>query len=139
MIPHTKVIYSTDDFNNDTLYSDPLDHYLDSDFYPISLVLETKNYFGVIYERLFYISGIPSSEKFFCTFTKNGKFISRILIASFTFNGTGMGFSGGRVPVFTKEQGCVDKSLTVRFYSGGYENKPLKYKIHEDGKLTLIK
>ncbi len=74
--------------------------------YLVGLVAETNDWYTVIYERLFYAGG-GRSEKYLCTFTKTGSFLSRLQIASFVYAGTGIGFSVARVPWFTATSGTV--------------------------------
>jgi hypothetical protein len=116
---------------NDTSYYQWIHNKTDTtfaDFYAVSLVCVTKDFYGVIYEKIFSNGGIQSSEKYLCTFGADGKFISRVLIASFIFNGTGMGFSGSRVPVFAYEHSCIGKDLLIKTYDE--EINTDKYKIH---------
>ena len=137
LLPNTKFIYTLDDKSKDTLVKEPIGDFLNSDFYAISSPISTKSFYLVLYERVFAISGIPSSEKFICTFTKNGKFISRTLIASFVFSGTGLSVSGARVPWFPDENGCINKDMTIKFTSRIHGEK--KYKIQTDGKIVETK
>lgn len=137
LLPNTKYICTIDDKNKDTLDKELIEDYLNSDFYSISSLLTTSSFHMVLYERIFSISGIPSSEKFICTFTKNGEFVSRSLISSFAFNGTGLSISGARVPWFPVENGCINNDMTIKFTSRIHGDK--KYKIETDGKIIETK
>ncbi|MBK9482685.1 MAG: hypothetical protein IPO02_12065 [Bacteroidetes bacterium] len=137
LLPNSKFICTLDDKNKDTLVKEPIDDYLNSDFYAISSLLTTKSFYVVLYERVFAISGIPSSEKYICTFTKNGIFISRNLIASFVFSGTGLSISGARVPWFPDENGCIYEDLSIKSTSPVHGEK--KHKIQTDGKIVETK
>ncbi len=137
LLPNTKYIYRIDDNKKDTLGSELIDDYLNSDFYAISSIPTVNTFHIVIYERIFSISDIRSSEKFICTITKSGKFIYRNLIASFTFSGTSITNSGGRVPWFPLEYGCINRDLTINKSSENYGE--IKYKILPDGKIVITK
>ena len=137
LLPNSAHIFTINPESGDTLYSTPVGEYLNSDFYAISRVLNTNRYYGVIYERIFYVSGIKSSEKYFCTISKQGNFISRIRIASFVYSGTGIGSSGVRVPWFPHQQGCIKKNSTIAFPSD--YNQETLYKISADGSIVKTK
>lgn len=134
LLPKTQFIYTIDDKSKDTLFKVPIDEYLNADFYAISLLLTTSSFYMVLYERVFAQGGIPSSEKFICVFTKEGKFISRTLIASFVFSGTGYSVSGARVPWFSDESACINKNMIIKFTSRIHGEK--KYKIQTNGKIV---
>lgn len=136
LLPHVAALYYLGE-KGDTLYSDSIGEYLESGFYPIALLITSKKYYGVVYERSFFSSGIESSEKYLCTFSKKGDFISRILIASFVYSGTGMSSSGARVPWFPQETGCIDKKIHIVFYSELDEKKI--FAIKKDGRIVEIK
>jgi hypothetical protein len=136
LLPNRKYIYRIDDNKKDTLSSELIDDYLNSDFFAISSIPTANAFHIVIYERIFSISDIQSSEKFICTVTKSGKFISRNLIASFTFCGTSMSNSGSRVPWFPEEYGCITKGLSINFFSESHGKK--RYKILPDGRIIEL-
>lgn len=136
LLPNTNFIYTLDEKSKDTLFTEPIENYLNSDFYAISSPLTTKGFYVVLYERLF-TNSLLSSEKYICTFNKKGIFISRALIASFVFSGTGLSDSGVRVPWYPDESGCIRKDLTINFTSSEKGNK--KYKIQSDGNIVEVK
>jgi hypothetical protein len=127
---------SSDFKNKDSALTVQLNDFLNADFFGLHVVLKTKMYYGVIYERVF-AEGMRSSEKMFCTFGTNGKFISSIKIASFIFNGTGYSSSGQRVPWFPLEYGCIQKDLKIKFISQEHGDK--NYKIEANGEIIEIK
>ncbi|MBL0049127.1 MAG: hypothetical protein IPP32_13665 [Bacteroidetes bacterium] len=137
LLPNTKFIFALNSKHIDSLDKEPIGDYLNSDFYAISSLISTKSFYLVLYERVFAKGGISSSEKFVCTFTKNGNFISRTLIASFVFGGTGFSVSGARVPWFADESGCINKDMSIKFTSQTRGVK--KYKIQADGKIVETK
>ncbi len=136
LLPDTKFIYTIDNKNKDTLFALPIDDYLNSDFYAMHTVLKSNKFYAVTYERIF-ANELRSSEKFLCTFSKSEKFISRILIASFIYSGTGYSYSGARVPWFPHEQGCINKDRTINFLSPNHGDK--NYKIQADGQIVEAK
>ena len=138
LVPDAKFIDHKDDANSDTLYSEPTNDYLSSEFYAISLLVETKKFYGVTYERLFSSGDLPSSEKYFCTYSKTGRFISRILIASFVFSGTGFNDSGARVPWFPEVTGCINKDLTIKVTHTDNGNM-VRYMVQDDGIIRKLK
>lgn len=134
LLPRSQFIYTIDGKSKDTLFKVPIDEYLNADFYAISLLHTTSSFYMVLYERVFAQGGIPSSEKFICSFTRDGKFISRALIASFVYRGTGYSASGARVPWFSDESACITNNMTIKFASRIHGEK--KYKIQTDGKIV---
>ena len=137
LLPDAKYIYYINE-RGDTTYSEPIDDYLNSEFYAMNLLITTKNYYGVTYERLFSSGDIPSSEKYFCTFSKTGRFISRIEIASFVFSGTGFSDSGARFPWFKEVTGCISKDMTIDVTHVD-DSTGVKYKVRSDGTIQEIK
>lgn len=136
LLPAGEFIHFYDD-SGSILFSEPLEEYLEpSEFYPIALLAKTPKFNVVVYERIYNISYL-SSEKFLCTFSKEGKFISRVLIASCAHSGSYTHDSGGRFPWYPEESGCVDKELNITFTN--YQEEIKKYKIDADGVIKLAK
>ncbi len=121
----------------DVFYSESVIEYLkDSEFYPVALLTSTEKYYIIVFNR-FLNQGYPGSEKYLCTVSKNGKFISSVLIASLAHAGSGISNHGQRIPWYPKETGCIDADLNITFNSEGtYTEK--KYTINKDGKISLI-
>jgi hypothetical protein len=136
LLPDAKYIYRIDDESKDTLLALPIEEYLNSEFYALQLILHSYMYYAVVYERIFD-AGLRSSEKYLCTFTPSGKYISRIRIASFIYSGTGISKSGARVPWFPIEKGCINSDLTINVKSESKTEK--KFKIVNDGKIVQTK
>jgi hypothetical protein len=136
LLPDTKFIYNIDEKSKDTLLKLPIEEYLNSDFYALQLILHTYMYYAVIYERIFD-AGLKSSQKYLCTFTPTGKFISRIRIASFIYSGTAISNSGARVPWFLIEEGCINSDLSVNRKSES--TGETKFKIQPGGYIIEVK
>ena len=88
-------------------------------------------------ERIFENS-MDSSEKYFCTFSKKGKFISRVVLASYIYSGTGTSISGERFPWFPEKDGCIEKDLIINIPEDNPGEKE-KYKINRKGQIIAIK
>lgn len=109
------------------------DYINNANFYLISTIIKTPRYKGIIYEELTnndsYNNG---SEKYFSTINNDGKFISRLIIASYGFAGTYTKDDGTKGGYYSGVGGCISKDLIIDM-GGGDDGK---YKVHPDGKIV---
>ncbi|MDB5142834.1 MAG: hypothetical protein JWQ66_1547 [Mucilaginibacter sp.] len=102
-------------------------------FFSIKPVLKTARYRGIIYEELPKTDlNNSGSRKYFSTINDNGKFISRLIIASYEFAGTYTKDDGTKGGYYSGVAGCISKNLIIDM-GGGDEGK---YKVHSDGKIV---
>jgi hypothetical protein len=105
-------------------------------FYPICLLINASNYYGIIFEQ--YLSSNHSSLIYYCTFAKNGKLISRELIACCEFAGSDITKSdGSRAPWYPVTTGCIKNRhlMSVNDKSAFIRN----YKIDDNGIINILK
>jgi hypothetical protein len=111
---------------------------------PVCLVYKTHNFYGLVYEKQFWINYYSFSEKYFCSFNRNGKIISKVLIAHCGYGGLstyddddGDPDSYLRVPFFLIEEGCFSTNNSFTYKLNGGNEK--KYSINTKGIITEIK
>ncbi|MDB5086484.1 MAG: hypothetical protein JWR09_478 [Mucilaginibacter sp.] len=114
-----------------------LEYISKADFYLIGTALKNTLYTGIIYEEL----TDEESTKYFSTFDKKGKFISRVLIAEYGQSGTYRGDNDSRHPYYTGINGCINKNLTIEV--NGADGVDVtrdngKYKIQFNGKIVKV-
>jgi hypothetical protein len=143
LIPENLVIKYLLDDSESIFYQNELDtsKYL---FYPVALVFKTKEFYGLVYEKRFQIDVFTYSEKYFCTFNKEGKFISQLLIASCGYGGTGIYDDGDgdpntymRVPFYPIVTCSFGKNLSLIIKDNTGDEK--KYALDKKGKVLEIK
>lgn len=101
-------------------------------FYLVSTVIKAPQYKGIIYEELTGDNSYYHSQKYFSTINNDGKFISRLIIASYGFAGTYTKDDGTKGGYYSGVGGCISKNLVIDM-GGGDDGK---YKILRDGRIV---
>ncbi|MBI4929354.1 MAG: hypothetical protein HY841_01220 [Bacteroidetes bacterium] len=112
----------------------------DCNFYSIKRISTDKSFNIIVYERQYNLHGWTYSEKFLCTLTKQGKLISKVLVASYNQQDFFISSDGGRVPFYAEKKGCIEKGLQINVIIisdnvGGANEIAISYLINADGQI----
>jgi hypothetical protein len=113
-------------------------NYGDTFFYlafPMSR-MEAKNFTALTIDVQYY-NGWPGSIIYLAIFTRTGRLVGMIKIASLEYAGSYTDDYGGRAPWFPVERGCMEKDWKVKTYDVNDQLKAI-YQINEDGKIVLL-
>ena len=109
------------------------DYIQNTRFYLIKTIIKTPQYIGIIYEELVNNDSYDNgSQKYFSTIANDGRFISRLIIASYEFAGTYTKDDGSKGGYYSGESGCISENLVIDMGGGGDG----QYKILRDGKIV---
>ena len=108
-------------------------------FYITSRIITHKNFYCIVYEEQKNprYSAWSIAHKYLCTFTKKGKLINQILVASADYSGTGILCEGFRVPFYPNEYSFITNNLKIFFYDP--ENHDIIYQIDKRGRIKKIR
>ncbi|MDB5116579.1 MAG: hypothetical protein JWQ79_2071 [Mucilaginibacter sp.] len=130
-------ISDTTVWNKDTS-QETLDEISSAEYYLIKTVTITPMYKGIVYEKLTN----EESTKYFLTIDKNGRFISRILLAWYGPLGTYVDDKGEKHPYYTSLSGCIYKDGTIQLVDDRSQQRITDdndtYEVHSDGQITRV-
>jgi len=109
---------------------------IDSKYFADKFISKKKNFFTITFKRVLEAT-YESVENYICTIDLKGKCISKLLIASSIYNGTGSLEDGGRFPYYEQVGSCIQENLNITVDLGNGIMK--KYKITERGEIIEFK